>query len=73
MSISDWEGIALIIGTGEIGNSITDYLISKAPKLDFILCGRNFNNQSGIYLDFENDVTFNSFEKQISLFDKHFV
>ena len=64
---------SLTIVTGDIGNSIKDNLITKAPKLEVILFGRNFNNQRVIYLDFENDVTFNSFEKQISLFDKHFV
>ena len=33
MSIADWKGIALIIGTGDIGNSIKHDLITKAPKL----------------------------------------
>ena len=41
MSISEWDGIALIIGTGDIGNSITDYLITNAPKLDVIICNHN--------------------------------
>ena len=48
MSIADWKGIALIIGTGDIGNSIKDNLVTKAPKLYVILCGLNFKNQSGI-------------------------
>ena len=70
MTIRDWEGVALIIGHGDIGTSISDYLTSVSPNLDVIVCGRNLTNQNGIYLDLENDHSFNSFEKQISLFKK---
>ena len=70
MTIRDWEGIALIIGNGGIGNSIADHLRENAPKLDLKVCGRNISNQEGIYLDLEDDKSFNSFEKQISLFEQ---
>ena len=65
MSIKNWEGVALIIGGGDIGECIFDYLNSVSPNLDLILCGRNFFNQNGIYLDLENDNSFTSFENKI--------
>tara|TARA_Y100001968_G_scaffold325769_1_gene367605 strand:+ start:108 stop:827 length:720 start_codon:yes stop_codon:yes gene_type:complete len=70
MSIRDWEGVALIIGAGDIGTSISDYLVTFAPKLDVYICGRNITTQNGINLDLENDDSFVSFEKEISLFKK---
>ena len=32
MKISDWEGVALIIGSGDIGRSISDYLATESPN-----------------------------------------
>ncbi len=61
MTIRDGEGLTLIIGAGDIGNCISNYLVTKAPKFDFYVCGRNLNCQNGIYLDLENDHSFNSF------------
>ena len=68
MSIRDWEGVALVIGTGGIGSSIADHLRENALKMDIHVCGRNITNQKGIYLDLEDDNSFVSFENQISLF-----
>ena len=70
MKIRDWEGVALVVGTGDIGNCIFDYLKTVSPNLEVILCGRNIANQRGIYLDLDNDDSFSSFEKQVSLFKK---
>ena len=70
MSIREWDGVALIIGAGDIGNHITDYLTNNAPNLDVVFCGRNLKSKGGIYLDLENDDSFNSFENHISLFKK---
>ncbi len=70
MSIRDWEGIALIIGSGDIGKSIAHHLTTTAPKLDVFLCGKNITNNDYIYLDLENDNSFKSFENQISLFKR---
>ena len=70
MTIREWEGVALIIGAGEIGKCISDYLTTLSPKLDVILCGRKISNQRGIYLDLENDHSFTTFENHISLFKK---
>tara|TARA_Y100001968_G_scaffold266533_1_gene256105 strand:+ start:7124 stop:7843 length:720 start_codon:yes stop_codon:yes gene_type:complete len=70
MKIQDWEGVALIIGAGEIGNHIYNYLKNISPKLDVIICGRNLNSTNGIYLDLEDDDSFFLFEKQISLINK---
>ncbi len=70
MSIREWEGVALIIGAGDIGKCISQYLSNVSPNLDVIVCGRNLPNDDGIYLDLENDDSFISFENQISLFDK---
>ena len=71
MTIRDWEGIALIIGAGDIGKSMSDYLTNVSPKLDVYLCGRNTKKRENwIYIDLENDDSFVSFEKQISLFKK---
>ncbi|MBW3042028.1 short-chain dehydrogenase [Prochlorococcus marinus] len=72
MKIRDWEGIALIIGSGDIGNHVSDYLTNIAPRLDVIICGRNLNSNNGIYLDLESDESFNYFEKKLSLFNKPF-
>jgi predicted dinucleotide-binding enzyme len=49
MTIRDWEGIALIIGVGDIGKCMSDYLKTVSPKLDVIVCGRNLKSQNGIY------------------------
>ena len=70
MTIQNWEGVALIIGNGDIGICISDYLKNISPNLDVVLCGRNLNNQNGIYLDLENDDSFTSFENEISIFKK---
>jgi NAD(P)-dependent dehydrogenase (short-subunit alcohol dehydrogenase family) len=71
MTIRDWEGVALIIGAGDIGRCIFDYLSTVAPKLDVFICGRNLkNNQNAIYLDLENDNSFKSFENQLELINK---
>ena len=70
MTIQNWEGVALIIGNGDIGICISDYLTNISPKLDVVLCPRNLNNQNGIYLDLENDDSFTSFENEISIFKK---
>ena len=70
MKIRDWEGIALIIGVGDIGTSLSDYLRTIAPKLDVIGCGRKKNSNNGLFLDLENDDSFYSFEKHVSSFKK---
>ena len=70
MTIQDWEGVALIIGNGDIGKSISDYLTTNASHLDVYVCGRNLIKKNGIYLDLESDDSFKSFENQISLFKK---
>ena len=70
MTIRDWDGVALIIGAGDIGKSMSDYLTTISPKLDVFVCGRNLKSQNAIYLDLENDHSFISFENQISLFNK---
>ena len=63
MSIRDWEGVALIVGAGDIGKCIFDHLSVLAPKLEVILCGRN-QVAKGIYLDLENDQSIISLEKE---------
>jgi len=70
MTIRDWEGVALIIGAGDIGNCISDYLRTLSPMLDVIVCGRNLTSKNDIYLDLEDDDSFDSFENKISLFSK---
>ena len=70
MKILDWEGVALIIGSGGIGKCIFDYLTNVSPNLDVFVCGRNYPMENGIYLDLEKDNSFTSFEEQISLFKK---
>ena len=70
MTIRDWEGVALIIGAGDIGKCISNSLNALSPKLDVYLCGRNISYPNSLYLDLENDHSFTYFEKQISLFKK---
>ena len=70
MKIQKWEGLALIIGSGDIGNCISDYLTTVSPNLDVIVCGRNLTNKNDIYLDLDKDHSFSSFENQVSLFKK---
>ncbi len=70
MTIRDWYGIALIIGAGDIGKCMSDYLTTVSPKLDVFVCGRNVESKNSIYLDLENDHSLKSFENQISLFNK---
>ena len=63
MRIRDWKGVALIIGAGDIGRCISDYVSEASPSMDVIVCGRNPTNQNDIYLDLEDDRSFDSFEK----------
>tara|TARA_Y100001968_G_C19339374_1_gene708648 strand:+ start:450 stop:1094 length:645 start_codon:yes stop_codon:yes gene_type:complete len=71
MNIWEWEGIALIIGAGGIGQEMYNYLSIITPRLDVYVCGRDLNSKkNGIYLDLENDDSFKSFENYISLFNK---
>ena len=70
MTIRNWQGVALIIGAGDIGRCVFDYLSTVSPMLDIFICGRNLNNQKSIYLDLEDDNSFTSFEKQIKLLNK---
>ena len=70
MRIRNWEGVALIIGAGDIGRCISDYLTATSPGMDVIVCGRNPTNQNDIYLDLEDDRSFVSFENNISLYKK---
>ena len=70
MRIRDWEGVALIIGAGDIGRCISDYVTAVSPNMDVIDCGRNPTNQNDIYLDLEDDHSFASFENKISLYKK---
>ncbi len=70
MTIQDWDGVALIIGPGGIGTCISNYLTTSAPNLEVHVCGRNLKRQNYINLDLENDHSFASFEKEISLFEK---
>ena len=70
MTIKEWEGVALIIGAGDIGRSISDYLTTVSPNLDVAICGRSVNTNKSIYLDLENDKSFGSFEDKIKVFDK---
>ncbi len=70
MKIKDWEGIVLIIGAGDIGKHLSYALASIAPKLEVVICGRTIKGKSGIYLDLENDDSFITFEKNVSLLNK---
>ena len=70
MRIRDWEGVALIIGPGDIGRCIFNYVTAASPNMDVIVCGRNPTNQNDIYLDLEDDHSFASFENKISLYKK---
>ncbi len=70
MAIRDWDGVALIIGAGDIGKCISNCLKTVSPNLNVFLCGRNVSNKNDIYLDLENDLSFTSFENKISLLKK---
>ena len=50
MRIRDWDGTALIIGAGDIGKCMSDYLKTVSPKLDVFVCGRNLESHNAIYL-----------------------
>jgi len=70
MRIRNWEGVALIIGAGDIGRCISDYVTAASPNIDVIVCGRNPTNQNDIYLDLEDDRSFASFENNIAQYKK---
>ena len=46
MTIRDCEGVSPIIGAGDIGKCISDYLTTISPNLDVIVCGRNLINNN---------------------------
>ena len=70
MKIEDWEGVDLIIGSGDIGICISEYLKTESPDFDVFVCGRSLNNKNGIYLDLESDNSITYFKKKISFFKK---
>ena len=70
MTIQEWRGVALIIGAGDIGNYIHGYLTDICPNLEVILCGRSVKNKKEIYLDLENEDSYNSFYEKLSLLNK---
>ena len=70
MKIKNWEGVVLIIGSGDIGRHISDHLETIAPRLDVFICGRNLRNSNSFYLDLEDDDSYTSFENDISLLKK---
>ena len=70
MTIRNWEGIALIIGAGDIGMNIRDYLITIAPKLEVKLYGRDLKRSSDIYLDLEDEDSFSFFVDNLSILRK---
>tara|TARA_B100001250_G_C19455890_1_gene638013 strand:- start:53 stop:172 length:120 start_codon:yes stop_codon:yes gene_type:complete len=39
MIIRDWEAVALIVVTGDIGNCMSYYLTTNPPGLDVHVCG----------------------------------
>ena len=51
MKIKNWEGVALIIGAGDIGRSISDYLKTVSPNMDVIVCGKNITSKNDIFID----------------------
>ena len=55
MNINNWEGVTLIIGSGDIGKAILENLRTNASLMDVILCGRNIICENDIFLDVEND------------------
>ena len=72
MNINNWEGVALIIGSGGIGKAIFEHLSTNSPLMDVILCGRNIIFENDICLDLENDESFRSFKKYICFNKKPF-
>ncbi len=68
MTIRYWDGVALVIGAGDIGSCISDYLKTLSPNLHVIAYGRNLNSKNGIYFDLDIEHSFTSFENQVSLF-----
>ena len=70
MKICEWQGVALIIGSGDIGNAISAYLQNISPNLEVILCGRKSNSVDNIYLDLDIDSSFQTFEQSVSLLKK---
>ena len=70
MTIRNWEGIAIIIGAGDICKNIRDYLITIAPKLEVKLYGRDLKRSSDIYLDLEDEDSFSFFVDNLSILRK---
>ncbi len=68
MTTGDWDGVALIIGTRDIGKSIFDYFTAVLPNMNVIVCTRNLMNFNEIYLDLEKNHSFTAFVNKISLF-----
>ena len=61
MKILDLEGIALIIGSGEIGTYLSNHLTCISRNLEVIVCDRTIKSSNGIYLDLENSDSLISF------------
>jgi len=61
----DWDGIALIIGLGEIWTQLSNRLTIISPNLQVIVCCPTIKSFNGIYLDLENSHSVLSFEESI--------
>jgi len=55
MGVNDWKGLALVVGTGGIGQAITECLRQRSPDLSVITAGRQKSSGSDLQLDLESD------------------
>lgn len=58
---SDWQGHALIVGTGGIGGALADALDARAPDLTLWTAGRRRGGPRHLPLDLEDDASLERF------------
>ncbi len=70
MHDNTWSGLALVVGTGGIGQAITQRLEQRFPDLTLITAGRQGGHRNQVQLDLESDFDLERLAPALQQFDQ---
>ena len=70
MHDNTWSGLALVVGTGGIGQAITERLQQRFPDLTLITAGRQGRTRHQVQLDLESDFDLERLAPALKQFDQ---
>ena len=70
MGDANWKGLALIVGTGGIGEAITTALARQCPGLTVITAGRQGGSLQQLQLDLESDADLARLASDLQQFEQ---